>query len=77
MGDLQRESAGFSLKWGICEEKTRDFCLSGGFEKTHDLRVKWGIREEKMLGFLVKWGICKEKTRDFQVKYGDLRRENA
>ena len=29
------------------------FGLNGGFEKTHDFRVKWGILEEKMLGFLV------------------------
>ena len=55
----------FCVKWGILEEKMRDFCLNGGFEKTRDFRVKWGILEEKMLGFLVKWGICEEKTRDF------------
>ena len=34
----------------------RDFRLNGGFEKTHD--------------FLVKWGICKEKTRDFRLNVG-------
>ena len=43
----------FWVNWGICEEKSRDFRLNGGFEKTHDFRVKWGILEEKMLGFLV------------------------
>ena len=48
----------FRVKWGILEEKTRDFRLNGRFEKTHDFRVKWGILEEKMLGFLVKSGIC-------------------
>ena len=57
----------FWVKWGICEEKSRDFRLNGGFEKTHDFRVKWEILEEKMLGFLVKWGICEEKTRDFRL----------
>ena len=33
MKDLRRGSAGFSLKWGILEEKTRDFHLNGGFPK--------------------------------------------
>ena len=60
----------FWVNWGICEEKTRDFRLNGGFEKTHDFRVKCWILEEKMLGFLVKWGICKEKTRDFRLNGG-------
>ena len=36
---------------GNIEEKTRDFRLNGGFAKTRD--------------FLVKWGILEEKTRDF------------
>ena len=44
MGDSQREHAWFLLKWGILEEKTRDF------------RVKWGICEQKMHDLLVKWG---------------------
>ena len=48
----------------------RDFRLNGGFEKTRDFRVKWGILEVKMLGFLVKWGICEEKTRDFRLNVG-------
>ncbi|SFW04977.1 Uncharacterised protein [Chlamydia abortus] len=48
----------------------RDFRLNGGFEKTHDFRVKWGILEEKILGCLVKWGICEEKTRDFRLNVG-------
>ena len=60
----------FWVNRGICEEKSRDFCLNGGFEKTHDFRVKSGILEEKMLGFLVKWGICEEKTRDFRLNVG-------
>jgi len=33
MGDLRRENVCFSLKWGIREEKTRDFRLNGGFMK--------------------------------------------
>ena len=50
---------------GDFEEKTRDFLLDGGFAKTHDFRVKWGICEEKTRDFRVKMGICEEKTRDF------------
>ena len=47
------------LKWGILEEKTRDFCLNMGvpkrkrdfclngvFAKTRDFLVKWGILED-------------------------------
>ena len=60
----------FRIKWGICKEKMRDFRLNGGFEKTHDIRVKRGILDEKMLGFLDKWGICEEKTRDFRLNVG-------
>ena len=48
----------------------REFRLNGGFEKTHDFRVKWRILEEKILGCLVKWGICEEKTRDFRLNVG-------
>ncbi|EPP35775.1 hypothetical protein CP10139811_1283, partial [Chlamydia ibidis] len=33
------------------EEKTSDFRLNGGFAKTHDFRVKWGIFEEKARDF--------------------------
>ena len=47
----------FWVKWGISEEKTRDFHLNGGFAKTCDFRVKWRI--------------CEEKTRDFRLT-GDL-----
>ena len=57
MADSQRENALFSLKWGICEEKTRDF------------RVKWVILEEKTRDFQVKWGILEEKTW-FPLKWG-------
>ena len=42
----------FWVNWGICEEKSRDFRLNGGFEKTPDFRVKWGILEEKTRDFL-------------------------
>ena len=55
------------VKCWILEEKTRDFRLNGGFAKTRDFLVKWGIREEKTRDFRVKWGICEEKTRDFHL----------
>ena len=54
MGDSQRENARFLLKWGILEEKTRDFRLNVGFSK-------------RKRDFQVKWGICEEKTRDFRL----------
>ena len=31
--DFQRENLSYSPKWGISEEKTRDFKLDGGFSK--------------------------------------------
>ena len=31
MGDFRRENASFSVKWGILEEKMRDFHLNGKF----------------------------------------------
>ena len=77
MGDFRRENTCFPHKWGICKEKMRDFRLNGGFEKTHDIRVQWGILEEKMLGFLVKWGICEEKTRDFRLNGGFSKRKRV
>ena len=60
MGDSRKEKMlGFLVKWGICEEKTRDFRLNGGFEKTHDFRVKWGILEEKTRDFHLNGGFSK------------------
>ena len=47
MGDLRRENVYFSLKLGICEEKTRDFL------------VKWGILEEKTRDFRLNGGFAK------------------
>ena len=49
MKDLRRGSAGFSLKWGILEEKMRDF------------RVKRGILEEKPPDFRLNEGFAKRK----------------
>ena len=33
VGDLEEKTRELWLKWGICEEKTRDFRLNGGFSK--------------------------------------------
>ena len=49
MGDLRRENACFLLKWGIFEEKMRDF------------RVTWRICEEKTSVFRLNWGFAKRK----------------
>ena len=78
MGDLRRENAWFSLKWGILEEKTRDFRLNGGFlKRKRDLWLKWGILEEKTRDFRVKWGILEEKTRDFHLNGGFPKRKRV
>ena len=77
MGDSRRENAWFLLKWGILEEKTRDFRLNGGFAKTRDFLVKWGISEEKTRDFLLKWGILEEKTRDFHLNGGFVKRKRV
>ena len=57
------------LKWGILEEKTRDFRLNEGFEKACDFRVKWGILEEKICDFFFNGGFAKRK-RDFRINMG-------
>ena len=49
MDVLLIENAWFSIKWGILEEKTRDF------------RVKWGILKEKMRDFHLNGGFAKRK----------------
>ena len=60
-GGFANTNRDFLVKWGICEEKTHDFCLNGGFEKTHDFRVKWGILEEKTRDFRLNEGFLKRK----------------
>ena len=51
MGILEDENAWFSLKWGIFEEKTRDFRLNGGFAKTRDFRLNGGLSKRKRVIF--------------------------
>ena len=51
----------------------RDFRLNGGFEKTHDFLVKWGICEEKTRDFRLNVGF--EKTRDFRLNVGFSKRK--
>ena len=53
----------------------RDFRLNGGFEKTHDFRVKWGICEEKTRDFRLNVGF--EKTRDFRLNVGFSERKRV
>ena len=77
MGDSRRENAWFSLKWGISEEKTRDFRLNGGFVKTRDFRVKWGILKEKTRDFRLNGGYSKMKTRDFRLNGGFSKRKRV
>ena len=66
------------LKWGILEEKTRDFRVKWGIceEKTR-FSLKWGILEEKKHDFRVKWGICEEKTCDFPLNGGFAKRKRV
>ena len=62
MADSRRENTWFLLKWGILEEKTRDFWLNGGFAKRkRDFRVKWGILKEKKRDFRLNGGFAKRK----------------
>ena len=78
------------VKWGILEEKTRDFRLNGGFAKRkcvifgemRDLRrenvrfsLTWGILDEKTGDFRVKLGILEEKTGDFRLNGGFAKRK--
>ena len=64
-GFLKRKCV-ISLKWRICEEKTRDFQVKWRIseEKTHDFLVKCWILEEKTLDFCLNEGF--EKSRDFR-----------
>ena len=77
MKDSRRENAWFSLKWGICEEKTRDFRLKGVLEdETRDCRLNGGFAKRKR-DFQVKWGILKEKMRDFRLNGGFAKRKRV
>ena len=63
MWDFGRENSWFfCVNLGILEEKTRDFRLNVGFEKTHDFRVKCGILEEKILVVWLNGGFQRENT---------------
>ena len=42
-------------------KRKRDFWLNGGFAKTRDFRVKWGILEEKTRDFCLNGGFAKRK----------------
>ena len=65
------------LKWGICEEKTRDFRLNKGVPKRkRDLWLKWGILEEKTRDFRLNMGVPKRK-RDFCLNGGSSKRKRV
>ena len=53
----------------------RDFRLNGGFAKTRDFLVKWGICEEKARDFRLNVGF--EKTRDFRLNGGFVKRKRV
>ena len=63
------------LKWGISEEKTRDFRLNGGFAKTRDFLVKWGILEEKTRDFHLNGGFSKRKRVNCGLNGGFAKRK--
>ena len=50
-GICEDKTRDFRVKWGILEEKTRDFRLNGGFAKTHDFRLNGGFAKRKRVIF--------------------------
>ena len=60
---------------GDLEKKTRDFRINGGFERTRDFLVKWGICEENTRDFRLNVGF--EKTRDFRLNVGFSKRKRV
>ena len=67
------------LKWGILEEKTRDFGgKMGDFRRENALfTLKWGAFEEKLPDFGVKWEVFEEKMHDFHLNGGFLKRNGV
>ena len=61
MGFLKRKLVFFCVKWGILEEKTRDFRLNEGFEKTCDFRLDVGFSKRKHVIFKLNGGFPKRK----------------
>ena len=66
------------LKWGICEEKMRDFCKPAGFEKRKwcFFRINGDLQRENA-SFSLNWGILEEKTRDFRLNGGFVKRKSV
>ena len=52
----------FCVKWGILEEKTRDFRLNEGFEKTCDFRLDVGFSKRKHVIFAEMWDLRRENV---------------
>ena len=52
---------GFRVKWGILEEKTRDFRLNGGFVKSVIFGLNGGFSKRKRVIFGLNGGFAKRK----------------
>ena len=77
MGDLRRENMRCSLKWRICEEKTRDFRLHEGFAKRKHVifELNGGFSKRKR-GFRLNGGFSKRK-RGFRLNGGFAKRKHV
>ena len=64
-GGFGNTNRDFLVKWGICEEKTRDFRLNGGFEKTRDFRLNGGFLKRKRVIFGLNGSFLKRKCMIF------------
>ena len=61
MGGL-REKMCFPLQWGIREEKTRDFCLTGDSRRENVcFRLNGGFAKRKRVIFGLNGGFAKRK----------------
>ena len=67
----------FQVKWGICEEKTRDVRFNGGFAKTRDFRLNGGFAYRKRVIFVLNGGFEKMRTRDFRLNGGFAKRKRV
>ena len=62
----------------VSEEKTRDFCINGGFAKRKcEIFAYMGDLRGENASFSHKWGILEGKTRDFLVKWGISKRKRV
>ena len=77
MGDLRRENVCFSLKWGICEEKTRNIHLNGGCSKRkRDFHLNVVFLKRKRVIF-TSMGFLEEKLRVSRINGGFSKRKRV